>query len=309
MIIDNPGLPWIWVRKASALDRFEGIGLTDWIDFTEKGGAWVIIAPKERLDELAAKLDPLVESDVIPDVKYSKRAGAYGPLPSMKVFCYECDRDRVWNILAGMGITEKRWRSEKETLMGFAPGGRHYIEIHGGERVGTKVNGKTVEIFERDINWMEVDVIVNAITPDLKLGVGLSGEVARMGGSKIQEELDRIGGGSVGDAVITTGGELRAKYVIHTIAPRMGEGNEDEKLRYAMLNSLKLADEYGLKSIAFPAISGGRFGFPLDRCARVMLSVVIPYLKGDTGIERLVFCIFGKENFEVCHRELQAQQS
>ncbi|MFC1928989.1 macro domain-containing protein [Chloroflexota bacterium] len=307
MIVEDSRSPWIWVRKTSALDRFEGIGLTDWIDFTEHGGAWVISAPKERLDELAVKLDPLVESDVIPDVKYSKRAGAYGPLPAMKVFCYEWDRDRVWDILADMGVTEKRWRSEKETLMGFAPGGRHYIEIHGGERVETKIDGRAIEIFERDINWMEVDVIVNAVTPDLKLGVGLGGELARIGGPKIQEELDRIGEGFVGDAVITTGGELRAKYVIHAIAPRMGEGNEDEKLRNATLNSLKLADEHGLRSIAFPAISGGRFGFPLDRCARVMLSTVIPYLKGNTGIERLVFCVFGKENFEVFHRELRAQ--
>ena len=309
MIIDDPKLPWVWVRKASALDRFDGIGLGEWIDFTEQGGAWIIIAPRERLDELAVKLDPYVESDEIPDVKYSKRSGAYGPLPAMKVFCYEWDRERVWNIIANLGITEKRWRTEKETLMGFAPGGRHYIEIHGGERVETKIDGHTLEIFERDINWMEVDAIVNAVTPDLKLGEGLSGEVARMGGPEIQQELDRIGGSSVGNAVITTGGELQARYVIHAIAPKMGEGNEDEKLRNATLNSLKLADEYGLKSIAFPTISGGRFGFPLDRCARIMLSAVIPYLKSNTGLEKVVFCVFGKENFQVFHRELQAQQT
>ncbi|MFC2005588.1 macro domain-containing protein [Chloroflexota bacterium] len=309
MIIDNPRLPWIWVRRASELDTFEGVNLSQWLDFTEHGGAWVIIAPRERLDDLAVKLDPYVERDEIPDVKYSKRSGAYGPLPAMKVFCYEWDRDRVWTILANMGITEKRWLTEKETLMGFAPGGRHYIEIHGGERVETKINGRTLEIFERDINWMEVDAIVNPTTPDLKLEGGLSGEIARMGGSKIQEELDRIGGISVGNAVITTGGELKAKHVIHVVAPRMGEGDEDEKLGNATLNSLKLADEYGLKSIALPAISAGRFGFPLDRCARIMLSTVIPHLKGNTGLESVVFCVFGKQNFEVFQRELQTQQA
>ncbi len=309
MILDDPSLPWIWVRRASEWERAKELSLGEWIDFTEHGGAWVIIGPRERLDELAVKLDPYVEKDEIPDVKYSKRSGAYGPLPAMKVFCYEWDRDRVWTILANLGITQKRWLSEKETLMGFAPGGRHYIEIHGGERAETRINGRTLEVFERDIAFMEVDAIVNAVTPDLKLGEGLGGEIARMGGAKIQEELDRIGGSSVGNAVITTAGELQARYIIHAVAPRMGDGNEDEKLRSATLNSLKLADEHNLKSIAFPAISAGRFGFPLDRCARIMLSTVIPYLKSNTGLERLVLCIFGKENLQVFHRELQAQQT
>ena len=88
----------------------------------------------------------------------------------------------------------------------------------------------------------------------------------------------------------------------------MGEGDEDEKLRNTTLNSLKLADKHGLKSIALPAIGGGRFGFPLERCARVMLSTVIPYLKSESGLEKVVFCVFGKENFDTFHRELQAQQ-
>ena len=157
MIVDDERSPWVWVRKASAMDRFEGVGLGEWLDFTENGGAWIITAPREQLEELAVKLDPYVERDEIPDVKYSKRSGAYGPLPAMKVFCYERDKGRVWNILDGLGVTQKRWLTEKETLMGFAPGGRHYIEIHGGEREETSINGHTLEIFERDITWMEVD--------------------------------------------------------------------------------------------------------------------------------------------------------
>jgi len=307
MIRDDPRLAWIWVRRASEWEKEPS--LTEWIDFAEHGGKWVISAPREQLDELAVKLDPYVERGEIPDIKYSKRSGVYGPLPAMCVFCYEWDRERVWNILANLGVKEKRWRTEQETLMGFAPGGRHYIEIHGGERVETKVNNCTLEIFECDIIWMDVDAIVNAATPDLKLGAGLSAEIARVGGPRIQEECDRIGGASVGSAVITGGGELQAKYVIHAVAPRMGEGNEDEKLRSVTLNSLKLAEEYGLKSIAFPALSGGRFGFPLDRCARIMLSAALAYLKGNTGLERLVFSVFGEENFQVFHRELQAQQT
>jgi len=307
VIVDDPRSPWVWVRRATALNQFEGVSLGEWLDFSEHGGAWVITAPREHLDELALKLDPYVESNEIPDVKYSKRSGAYGPLPAMKVFCYEWDKERVWDILTNLGITQKRWLTEKETLMGFAPGGRHYIEIHGGERVETKINGRILEIFERDLTWMEVDAIVNPTTPDLKMEDGLSGAIARMGGPEIQEELDRVRGSSASNPIITTGGELRAKHIIHTIAPRMGEGNEDDKLRTTTLDILKLADEYELKSIAFPAISAGRFGFPLDRCIRVMLAGVISYLKGTTGLERVVFCVFGKENFQVFQKELQAQ--
>lgn len=308
MIIDDPRLPWIWVRRRSELDRFDGVSLSEWIDFTEHGGAWVIMAPREQLDQLAIKLDPYIERNEIPDVKYAKRSGAYGPLPAMKVFCYESDKERVWNILVNLGITQKRWLTEKETLMGFAPGGRHYIEIHGGEHVETKVGDRTLEIYERDIAWMEVDAIVNPITPDLILGEGISGAIARMGGPQIQEELDRIGDSSVGSAVITTGGELRAKYVIHAVAPRMGEGDEEEKLRGATVNCLTLAEERGFRTMAFPAISAGRFGFPLDRSASIMLSVVIAYLKGDTRLEKVTFCVFGKDNFLVFNKEMQAQQ-
>jgi len=306
MIRDDPRSPWIWVRRASEWEREKS--LHEWIEFAENGGKWVITGTKERLEELAVTLDPYVERGEIPDIKYSRRPGVYGPLPAMCVFCYERDRDRVAKILADEGVEAKRWRSEQETLLGFAPGGRHYIEIHGGQREETKINNCIVEIFERDIVWMEVDAIVNSTTPDLKMEVGLSGHIARVGGLKIIEECERIGGASVGDAVITAGGELKARYVIHAVGPQMGEGDEDEKLRNTMLSSLKLADKHGIKSVAFPAISTGRFRFPLDRSAKIMLQTAVPYVKGSTGLERLVFCVFGKENFQVFHRELEARQ-
>jgi O-acetyl-ADP-ribose deacetylase (regulator of RNase III) len=79
----------------------------------------------------------------------------------------------------------------------------------------------------------------------------------------------------------------------------MGEGDEDAKLRNATLNSLRIADEHHLKSISFPAISTGIFGFPLDRCARIMLGTVRDYLRGETGLARVTFCLFGEESFRV----------
>jgi len=100
---------------------------------------------------------------------------------------------------------------------------------------------------------------------------------------------------------------LKAKHVIHAVGPRMGEGNEDRKLKNAALNSLKLADENNIKSIAFPAISAGIFGFPIQRCAEIMLKTTIDYLKGRTGLEKVTFCLFGRANYEVFENQLNQQ--
>jgi O-acetyl-ADP-ribose deacetylase (regulator of RNase III) len=89
----------------------------------------------------------------------------------------------------------------------------------------------------------------------------------------------------------------------------MGEGNEDEKLKNATLNSLKVADENNLKSISFPAISTGIFGFPIQRCAEIMLKTAIEYLKGQTGLQRIVFCLFGQESYQVFENRLNREIS
>ena len=99
--------------------------------------------------------------------------------------------------------------------------------------------------------------------------------------------------------MITGGGNLKARHVIHAVGPRKGEGDEEEKLRNATLSSLRVADENGLKSIGFPAISTGVFGFPIERCAEIMLSDTIDYLQGETGLVRVVFCLYGDEVFGV----------
>ena len=167
------------------------------------------------------------------------------------------------------------------------------------------IEGHSLELVQGDITEIEAEAIVNAATAALKLGGGVAGAIARKGGPEIQEECDRIGGTFVGGAVITTGGNLKARHVIHAVGPRMGEGGEDEKLRTATLNSLRVADEHNLKSIAFPAISTGIFGFPMDRCAEIMLSTAINYLNGDTGLERVVFCLYGGEAYQVFTRGLE----
>jgi len=169
-----------------------------------------------------------------------------------------------------------------------------------------KLGNTALQLIQGDITETETDAIVNAANAALKLGGGVAGAIARKGGPKIQEECDRIGGTFVGGAVITTGGNLKARYVIHAVGPRMGEGNEDEKLRNATLNSLKLADKHHLKSVAFPAISTGIFGFPMDRCAQIMLSIVIDYVKVRTSLEKVIFCLYGAEAFQVFAKKLES---
>lgn len=164
-----------------------------------------------------------------------------------------------------------------------------------------------LELLEADITEMQTDAIVNAANAQLILGGGVAGAIRRKGGPEIQQECSKIGGTFVGGAVKTCAGNLKAKYVIHTVGPRMGEGNEDEKLKNATLNSLKLADENNLKSISFPAISTGIFGFPVQRCAEIMLQTVIDYLKGQTGLELVAFCLFGKNNYKVFVNRLKQE--
>ena len=160
-----------------------------------------------------------------------------------------------------------------------------------------QINDKTLQLAEGDITELNTDAIVNAANASLILGAGVAGAIRAKGGSAIQQECDEIGGCPVGGAVITTGGNLKARHVIHAVGPRKGEGDEEEKLRNATLSSLKVADENGLKSIGFPAISTGVFGFPIDRCAEIMLSGAIDYLQGETGLVRVVFCLYGQEAF------------
>jgi O-acetyl-ADP-ribose deacetylase (regulator of RNase III) len=171
------------------------------------------------------------------------------------------------------------------------------------------IENRVLELLEGDITEMETDAIVNAANARLVLGGGVAGAISKKGGPKIQFQCNKIGGTSVGRAVITTGGNLKARYVIHAVGPRMGEGDEDEKLKNATLNSLKMADENHLKSISFPAISTGIFGFPIQRCAEIMLKTTIDYLKGQTSLEKVIFVLFGKESYQVFENQLKLEIS
>jgi O-acetyl-ADP-ribose deacetylase (regulator of RNase III) len=183
-------------------------------------------------------------------------------------------------------------------------------------------NNKILRLVEGDITERNVDVIVNAANSYLKHGGGVAAAIVRKGGAVIQDESDMIitAGGlvPVGSAVITTAGRLPCKAVIHTVGPRMGEGNEDYKLRKAVRSSLLLASEKGFTSISMPAVSSGIFGFPKDRCARILVEESKTFLEGNNNTQNsnisnnntqsklhiIEFCIFDNETAVHFEKEL-----
>jgi len=183
------------------------------------------------------------------------------------------------------------------------------MRIRQVDAMRINVGNCVLELVEGDITEMQTEAIVNAANAQLVLGGGVAGAIRRKGGPEIQAECNKKGPIFVGGAVMTTAGDLKAKYVIHAVGPRMGEGKEDEKLKNATLNSLKLADGNKLKSISFPAVSTGVFGFPLRRCAEIMLKTTIEYLKGQTGLEKVIFCLFDRDSYEIFADQLKQDGS
>ena len=160
-----------------------------------------------------------------------------------------------------------------------------------------KINKSILSLVEGDITQQETDAIVNAANKSLRGGGGVDGAIHRAGGPKILEECIQIGGCETGEAVITSGGNLKAKYVIHTVGPvyRDGLHNEPRLLENAYKNSLRLASSKGIKSIAFPSISTGAYGYPLEEAAGIALRTAVNYLKEHDDIKLIRFVLFGKK--------------
>ena len=158
------------------------------------------------------------------------------------------------------------------------------------------LNDKTIEITEGDITECAVDALVNAANSYLQHGGGVAGAIARKGGPAIQKESNEIGYVAVGDCAVTSGGNLKAPYVIHAVGPRHGEGNEEEKLRRTVTNVLKTATTRGFTSIAMPAISAGIFGFPKDACAEILYGETTKFLLDQPStLKKIIFCLIDRE--------------
>ena len=149
-----------------------------------------------------------------------------------------------------------------------------------------------IHFLQGDITGMDVDAVVNAANTDLVLGAGVAGAILSRGGPAVQEECDRLAPVALGAAAVTTGGRMKALYVIHAASMHPGGATTAESLRLATHNTLLRAEEKGLKSIALPAIGTGVAGFPMDECARIMLGETLVHLQTRTSLEKIYFVLF-----------------
>lgn len=162
-----------------------------------------------------------------------------------------------------------------------------------------------ISLIQGDITKLKVDAIVNAANSSLMGGGGVDGAIHRAGGPAILEECRQIiawqGRCETGDAVITTGGNLSSRFVIHTVGPvwHGGNSNEDNLLENAYSNSLQLALENGVETIAFPNISTGIYGFPKERAAEIAIKTVAKFLSENEQIKQVYFVCFDQENYEL----------
>ena len=156
-----------------------------------------------------------------------------------------------------------------------------------------------IRILQGDLTAQDADAIVNAANNDLQLGGGVAGAIRRKGGPAIQEECDRLGPIPLGEAAVTGGGNLKARYVIHAASMRLGEPTSEANLRASTRASLLRAKRLGIRTIAFPAVGTGIAGFPMRRCAEVMLEEAAAHLAGETSLQEVRFVLYDRPAYDV----------
>ncbi|KAA0002973.1 MAG: O-acetyl-ADP-ribose deacetylase [Thermoplasmata archaeon] len=174
------------------------------------------------------------------------------------------------------------------------------------EKCSKEINGSVFEILVGDITKQKTDAIVNAANNRLTPGGGVSGAIHRAAGKELWQECKKLGGCETGEAKITKGYNLPAKYVIHTVGPIYNKQSKErnaELLKSCYENSLKLAIQNGIKSISFPAISTGIYGYPMEEAANIAIKTIMDFLKENEEIELVRLVLFSKDAFDV-HKKM-----
>ena len=167
------------------------------------------------------------------------------------------------------------------------------------------INGVTLALEQGDITKVHADAIVNAANSGLAGGGGVDGAIHRAGGPTIMAECRKIGGCPTGSAVATSAGRLPAKYVFHSVGPIYDGTDEDERLlRSAYQTCLDLAEQYQVRSIAFPSLSTGIYGYPLELAAPIALRTIVEHIKKPTSLEQVVIVLFGEASYKAHEQAL-----
>jgi O-acetyl-ADP-ribose deacetylase (regulator of RNase III) len=164
--------------------------------------------------------------------------------------------------------------------------------------VERKVGDRLIKLVRGDITDMEVDAFVYDLTADCKLGSGYGGAIASRGGKVVQDQLNAVGTLPTGEAVVTTAGNMKAKFIIHVNGPKFLEPDTRGKLAKAVKSALKRADEKGLTALAFPPIGTGLYQVPLDLCASVLLDTIQDHLKGPTSLKQVLFVALDSREYK-----------
>ncbi len=167
------------------------------------------------------------------------------------------------------------------------------------------INGVTLALIRGNIVEVQADAIVNAANSGLRGGGGVDGAIHRAGGPSIMEECRKIGGCPTGEAVVTTAGRLPAKYVFHAVGPIYSGSLDDERLLASAYQScLNLAEQYQVKSISFPSLSTGIYGYPLELAAPIALGTIIEHIKKPTSLQQVLMVLFGESAYKVHEQAL-----
>ncbi len=168
----------------------------------------------------------------------------------------------------------------------------------------TRINQTVLRLIKEDLTMLEVDAFVFYAANDLALGSGFGTAVSVRGGPTDQEELEKLAPVETGQAVVSAAGKLKAEHIIHAVGPKFQEGDTEGKLRTTMRNTLKRAEENGIKRLALPAMGAGYYMIPPDLCARVMLEELKAHLEGKTVLEEVIICVLDTPQYTAVQGQL-----